>query len=136
MSFAASETRSVIVEHQTPHPPEKVWRALTEPHLVSEWLIRGDFAAVAGHDFAFDADWGAVQGKVLAAEPHRLLSYTWNSKGLRSVITWTLTATATGTNLLMVQSGFTPEQTNYYRGAQQGWPGLLAGLDAVLGRPS
>jgi hypothetical protein len=33
MNEAATETRSVVVEREIPHPPEKIWRALTQPHL-------------------------------------------------------------------------------------------------------
>jgi uncharacterized protein YndB with AHSA1/START domain len=40
MSKPATETLSVIVEREIPHPPEKIWRALTQPHLIEEWLMR------------------------------------------------------------------------------------------------
>ena len=41
MTDAAAETRSVVVEREIPCPPEKIWRALTEPHLIEEWKWRG-----------------------------------------------------------------------------------------------
>ena len=40
MSNAASEALSVIVERELPFPAEKVWRALTQPHLIEEWLMK------------------------------------------------------------------------------------------------
>ena len=43
MNQAATETRSVIVEREVPYPPEKIWRALTQPHLIEEWLMKNDF---------------------------------------------------------------------------------------------
>ncbi|KAB2854357.1 MAG: polyketide cyclase, partial [Bauldia sp.] len=89
MNEAAAETLSVVVEREIPHPPEKIWRALTQPHLIEEWLMKNDFKPDAGHRFTASANWGAVDGHVLAVEPPRTLSYGWDSKDLRSVITWT-----------------------------------------------
>jgi uncharacterized protein YndB with AHSA1/START domain len=31
---AAAATRSLVVEREMPHPPEKIWRALTEAPLM------------------------------------------------------------------------------------------------------
>ena len=41
MSKTTTETLSVIVEREIPYPPEKIWRALTQPHLIQEWKWRG-----------------------------------------------------------------------------------------------
>ena len=133
MSKPATETRSVVVEREIPHPPEKIWRALTQPHLIEEWLMKNDFQPVAGRQFNFSADWGAVAGQVQSVEPHKTLSYTWDTKDLRSVITWTLTRTGTGTNLRMEQSGFGPGQGQAYQGAKVGWQKFFAGLERVVG---
>src|SRR6185369_8682661 len=70
-----SETKSVIVERELPVPPEKLWRALTQPHLIADWLMQNDFAAMAGHRFQFTADWGSVDCQVLTVEENRTLSY-------------------------------------------------------------
>jgi uncharacterized protein YndB with AHSA1/START domain len=76
MSKSATETRSVVVEREIPHPPEKIWRALTQPHLMEEWLMKNDFAPVVGHRFNLRGDWGGVLDcEVLAVEPNRTLSY-------------------------------------------------------------
>src|SRR5262249_9226970 len=106
MSKAAAETLSVVVERDVPYPPEKIWRALTQPHLLEEWLMKTDFKPVAGHSFSFRGDWGAAECKVLEIEPQRTLSYTWAAFGLESVVTWTLTPSGAGTHLRMEQSGF------------------------------
>ena len=45
MTDAATETRTVVVEREIPHAPEKIWRALTQPHLIEEWLMKNDFEA-------------------------------------------------------------------------------------------
>jgi uncharacterized protein YndB with AHSA1/START domain len=134
MTDAATETLSVVVERELPYPPEKLWRALTEPHLIAEWLMQNDFQPVVDHRFNLRADWGAVDCRVLAVEPHRMLSYTWAAFGLESVVTWTLTPSGGGTHLRLEQSGFRPDQQQAYHGAQAGWPRFLAALEQMLAR--
>jgi hypothetical protein len=93
MNETSTETRSVIVEREIPYPPEKIWRALTQPHLIEEWLMKNDFKPVMGHRFNLRGDWGGVLDcEVLALEPNKTLSYTWNfthddaAYGLKSVV--------------------------------------------------
>ena len=134
MTGATTETRSVVIEREVPHPPEKIWRALTQPHLIQEWLMQSDFQPVVNHQFKFRADWGAVDCKVLEVEPNKTLSYTWGAYGLESVVTWTLTPTGTGTHLRMEQSGFRSDQQQAYQGAKFGWQKFFANLEQVLAR--
>ncbi|MEN3289506.1 MAG: hypothetical protein V7634_3806 [Bradyrhizobium sp.] len=134
MSKPATETRSVVVEREIPHPPEKIWRALTQPHLIAEWLMKNDFEPVVDHRFKLSADWGAVDCQVLMVEPNRTLSYTWAAHGLESVVTWTLSPKGTGTHLRMEQIGFRPDQQQAYQGAQYGWPKFFANLELILTR--
>lgn len=134
MSTATTETLSVIVEREISHPPEKIWRALTQPHLIEAWLMKNDFKPVVDHRFDLRADWGTVECKVLEVEPNKTLSYTWGAHGLESVVTWTLTPTSAGTHLRMEQSGFRPNQQQAYQGARHGWPRFFASLEQVLAR--
>ena len=96
MTAPDTSTRSVIVEKEFPHPPEKVSRALTESSLIEQWLMKNDFQPVAGHSFRLSRDpmpnWnGVIDCQVLAVEPCKTLSYTWRTLGLESVVTFTLT---------------------------------------------
>ena len=134
MTSPATETLSVVVEREIAYPPEKIWRALTQPHLIAEWLMNNDFKPVVDHRFSLSADWGAVDCRVMAVEPNKTLTYTWAAMGLESVVTWTLTAAGTGTHLRMEQSGFRPDQQQAYQGAKYGWPKFLANLEQVLAR--
>jgi uncharacterized protein YndB with AHSA1/START domain len=134
MNETLTETRSVVVEREIPYPPEKIWRALTQSHLIEEWLMKNDFKPDEGHRFNLRADWGAVDCQVQTVEPNKTLSYTWETKDLRSVVTWTITATSTGTLLRMEQSGFLPAQQQYYQGATYGWQKFFANLERVLAR--
>jgi uncharacterized protein YndB with AHSA1/START domain len=141
MSKPATETRSVVVEREFSVPPEKLWRALTQPHLIAEWLMKNDFSPVVGHRFNLRGDWGGVLDcEVLAIEPHKTLSYTWNfahedtAFNLQSVVVFTLTPTSTGTRLRMEQTGFRPEQKQAYGGANAGWREFFGKLEQVLAR--
>lgn len=141
MNETSQETRSVVVEREMPHPPEKLWRALTQPHLIEEWLMKNDFKPVVGHSFNLRGDWGGVLDcEVLAVEPNKVLSYTWDFRhddaafNLRSVVTFTLTPTSTGTRLRVEQSGFQPSQKQAYGGAHAGWRQFLEKLEQVLMR--
>jgi uncharacterized protein YndB with AHSA1/START domain len=134
MSQSATETRSVVIEREMPHPPEKIWRALTQPHLIAECLMNNDFKPDMGHRFNLRADWGAVDCQVLAIEPNKTLSYTWAAYGLESVVTWTLTPMGTGTHLRMEQAGFRADQQQAYGGAKSGWQQFFGNLEQVLAR--
>ncbi|MDB6044730.1 MAG: hypothetical protein JWM63_3281 [Gammaproteobacteria bacterium] len=128
-----NDTKTLIVEREMPHSLEKVWRALTQGPLIEEWLMKNDFKPVVGHRFDLRADWGVVDCQVLAVEPNKALSYAWEALGLKSVVTWTLTPTSTGTHVRMEQSGFRPDQQQAYQGAKYGWQKFFAGLERVVG---
>jgi uncharacterized protein YndB with AHSA1/START domain len=134
MNEQSTETRFVVVEREMPYPPERIWRALTQPHLIEQWLMKNDFKPVLGHRFDLRADWGAVDCQVMAIETNKTLSYTWAAYGLETVVTWTLTASRTGTHLRMEQSGFRPDQPQAYQGAKGGWPQFFAALEQLLAR--
>jgi uncharacterized protein YndB with AHSA1/START domain len=134
MNDTATETLSVVVEREIAYPPEKIWRALTQPHLIAEWLMKNDFEPVAGRPFKFAADWGAVDCEVKTVEPNKTLSYSWGAYGLESVVTWTLTPSGTGTHLRMEQSGFRQDQKQAYHGARHGWQQFFGNLEQVLAR--
>jgi uncharacterized protein YndB with AHSA1/START domain len=134
MSNPETETRTVVVEREVPFPAEKIWRALTQPHLIEEWLMKNDFKPVVGQRFDFRADWGSVECRVLVVEPNRKLSYTWAAFGLESVVTWTLSPTSAGTHLRMEHSGFRTDQEQAYQGAKAGWKQFFTALERVLAR--
>ena len=141
MNDASDERRTVVVERDIPFPPEKLWRALTQPHLMEEWLMKNDFAPEVGHRFNLTGEWGGtLDCEVLAIEPQKSLSYTWNFKhedpayDLESVVTFTLTKTETGTHLRMEQAGFRPNQKQALGGAMHGWRNMLEKLEQVVAK--
>ena len=133
--------RSLVVERVFPHPPEKLWRALTEGPLLAQWMMKNDFEPVVGRRFQFRADpapnWsGIVDCEVLVVDPLQRLSYNWGvgdpGGGLQWVVLWTLTPVEGGTHLRMEQSGFGPNQQAAYQGANYGWQKFFGGLERVL----
>ncbi|MBF9033585.1 polyketide cyclase [Rhodobacterales bacterium HKCCE2091] len=132
MTGGAEAARSVVIDREYPHAPDRIWRALTMPHLVAEWLMAGNVAATPGHRFAFTADWGRVDCEVREVEPGRRLVWSWDAGALRSTVTWTLEPTATGTRLRLEQTGFAEEAPRYYHGARAGWPRFLDALETLL----
>ncbi len=136
MTGPSNETRSVTVEREFPYPPEKLWRALTQPHLIAEWLMQNDFQPAVGHRFSLSAEWGTVDCEVQVIETNEMLSYTWEALGVETIVTWTLTPTAGGTLLRMEQVGFKPDQEQAYRGATFGWRNFFSNLEGLLARTS
>ena len=134
MSEPATETLSVTAERQIPFPPGKIWTALTQPHLIEEWLMKNDFTPVVGRRFNLRADWGVVECQVQAVEPNKTLCYSWDAYDLKSIVTWTLTPSSTGTYLRMEQSGFRPDQRQYFEGAKAGWRRFFSALEQVVAR--
>ena len=143
MTTLAADTRSIVIEREMPHPPEKIWRSLIQGPLIEEWLMKNDFQPVVGHRFNFRAtpmpQWnGVTDCQVLVVEPNKRLSYSWNASGeeaangLKTVVTWTLTPTKGGTHVRMEQSGFRPEDRSFYQGASYGWQKMIAGLERMV----
>jgi uncharacterized protein YndB with AHSA1/START domain len=143
MSTAAQSTRTLVVERVFPHPPEKVWRALTESPLLAQWMMDNDFQPAVGRSFQFRTKpkpgWnGIVDCEVLVVDPMQRLSYRWGvgksegAAGLEWIVLWTLTPVEGGTHVRMEQSGFGPEQQGNYQGAKYGWQKFFDGLERAL----
>ena len=124
--------RTVVVERDIAHPPGRIWRALTQPHLIAEWLMKSDFAPVVDRDFTLETSFGGIACKVLSLEEGRSLAYRWDALGLESVVTWTLEPTEAGTRLRMEQTGFRPDQEQAFRGATAGWRRFFENLERTL----
>jgi uncharacterized protein YndB with AHSA1/START domain len=137
-------TKSIVVERVMPHPPEKVWRAMTQAAMISEWLMPNDFGLKVGHRFQFRSKpmpgWkGITNCEVKEVEPNARLVYSWgdgteSDSGLKTMVTWTLSTAPGGTLVRMEHSGFRPEDENGYRAMGGGWPGILGRLEGVVAK--
>ena len=138
---ARSQAESISFEFDLPHSPEKVWRALTDPLLLAEWLLPVvDLKLEPEAAFTFKTQptpgWdGTVNCRLLEIEALRKLSYTWVvGDVIDTVVTFTLTPTASGTRLSLVQSGFRPDQKQNFGGARYGWNMMGGKLVDLLAR--
>jgi uncharacterized protein YndB with AHSA1/START domain len=141
---AKSQTESISFEFDLHHSPEKVWRALTDPVLLAEWLLPVvELKLEPGAAFQFKTQpypgWdGTVNCRFREIETHRKLTYTWvvGDMEIDTVVTFTLTPTASGTRLSLVQSGFKPNQKQAFGGARYGWKMMGGKLVDLLARIS
>ena len=137
---APSQSESISFEFDLHHPPEKVWRALTDPVLLAEWLLPVvGLQLEPGAAFSFKTEphpgWdGTVSCELVEIDPERKLSYTWRAPFLDTVVTFTLTPTPEGTRLSLVQSGFKAEQKQEFGGARYGWKMMGEKLVELLPR--
>ena len=135
-----SQTETISFEFDLHHQPEKVWRALTDPVLLAEWLLPVvDLKLERGAAFTFKTQaypgWdGTVNCRFVEIERHRKLTYTWAVPFLDTVVTFRLTPTASGTRLSLVQSGFKPDQKKNFGGARYGWTMMGGKLVDLLAR--
>jgi uncharacterized protein YndB with AHSA1/START domain len=142
-----TETKTISLECELPHPPAKVWRALTEPALLAAWFMSNDMKPTVGHSFTFQKEpmpgWdGKVYCQVLEADAPKRLRYSWRKGGVESsemrldtVVTFTLTPTPKGTRLVLEHSGFLPANASAFNGIGSGWKHLFEkALPDVLAR--
>lgn len=134
-----AETRTVVIEREIAQPAEKIWRALTQPHLIEEWLMKTDFKPVVGHRFTLSRDATpeirvVIDCEVIELEPNEMLSYRWSAFGTDTVVTFTLTPTPTGTLLRVEQSGFAADNKSAIKGANASWRQFLKALDELVTR--
>ena len=134
---------SIVNEVVYPHPPERVWRALTDSDAIAAWLMRNDFAPVVGHRFQFHTEPrpgfdGTVHCEVLEVDPRRRLVYSWTGGPLRTRVTWTLTPEGpNATRLRLEHAGFKGVQGYFVRSMlARGWKSkiMALGIPRVLGR--
>lgn len=81
------ERAIVRYKRRFPHPPSRVWRALTEPEHLAAWFpttIDGERVAGAQLVFRFtDMDLPPMEGEILTFEPPSLLEFRWGPDLLR-----------------------------------------------------
>ena len=126
-------TRTIHVDQFLPHPPARVWRAITTPAELARWWVPGDISITLGETFLLEMPgWGNIACTVLDVEPPERLVYTFGDWTL----TWRLRPEGHGTRLFLEHSGFDPERPDHQFAFDNMGPGwrdeILPRLGALL----
>ena len=92
----------VRFERHYPRPPEKVWRALTDPERLADWMGASRVEPRVGGRYETMLDGQRpMHGEVLVWDPPKTLELHWsNGHAPDSTIRYELTPEATGTKLV------------------------------------
>lgn len=132
--------RDLRYEQELRHPPERVWRALTEADLMGRWLMETDFKPIVGHRFEFRTEPamgfdGILYGEVIHVEPPQKIAYSFIGGMMRhkTMVTWTLIPEGEGTRLILEHTGFTGFADIAISGLiGLGWRRMLNDLPTIL----
>lgn len=141
--------QEIVVEEVFPHPPEKIWKTLTDGRLMGKWLMEPTgFEPVTGNRFTFKTtpggQWdGTIHCQVLEVVPNERFVYSWKGgheanvgygAPLDTIVTFTLARVEAGTRLKLVHSGFVlPKNETAYRGMSGGWVKVVGNLRTLSG---
>lgn len=141
--------QEIVVEEVFPHPPEKIWKTLTDGRLMGKWLMEPTgFEPVEGNRFTFKTtpggQWdGTIHCQVLEVVPNERFVYAWKGghesnvgygAPLDTVVTFTLARVEAGTRLKLVHTGFElPKNETAYRGMSGGWVKVVGNLRTLAG---
>jgi uncharacterized protein YndB with AHSA1/START domain len=128
--------------------PEKVWEALTTAEFSRQYFFGFAFEMErrVGGSFIVRAPDGSthIDGEVLACDPPRKLSVTWNVNwpGLveklgQTVVTYEIAQMGEAVRLTMTESHEREFPDDILSGGRTGWPAILSSLKSVLetGKP-
>jgi uncharacterized protein YndB with AHSA1/START domain len=128
--------------------PEKVWQALTTAEFSRQYFFgfAVEIDPKAGGSFIVRAPDGSlhIDGEVLACDPPRKLSVTWNVNwpGLveklgQTIVTYEIALTGDAVRLTITESHERQLPEDILSGGRTGWPAILSSLKSVLetGKP-
>ncbi|MDH3205790.1 MAG: SRPBCC family protein [Gemmatimonadota bacterium] len=125
---------TLVVERRLDHPPEKVWRVVTEPELLQQWFpaaVEGGWSVGAALRFVFLHGEGEglseeeLRGEVLAVDEPRLLEFRWGAH----VLKFELEPDGSGCRFRLSE---TIEDPSWGARNAAGWEMCLDNLDLVL----
>ncbi len=136
--------KDIIIKEQQLHAPMKeVWSAISNGEEISVWFIKADFKPEVGYEYTFTRNETTISGKVLEANPHFNLVYTWivDGTGVETKVRWKLEENEQGTLLTLEHSGISnyPTEdmaTNMFTHFSGGWDACIEGLDKYLKKES
>ena len=147
MTDTTADSRAVEIDQFYPHPPQRVWRALTTPELMARWLMEPTgFAPVIGTRFSFRTQpmpavnfSGEIACKVIEVVDGERLTISWTDAHTRQpagwLVSWTLHAEGNGTRVILRHSGFDHDDDVQRRARTvmgNGWARIADQLGMVL----
>ncbi len=143
---SVKEKPSLTIVRKFKAAPEKVWRALTQPEALKQWMAPSEAFKVplaeadpkVGGRYhiimhAPDGEVHDVGGVYREIVPNRKLVYTWAWKSTperESMVTFELRAAGGGTELTLRHEQFFDEEARNHH--EQGWNGCLARLEKLF----
>lgn len=147
MTDTTADSRTVEIDQFYPHPPQRVWRALTTPELMARWLMEPTgFAPVIGTRFSFRTQpmpaanfSGEIACEVIEVVDGERLTISWadahTGEPAGWLVSWTLHAEGSGTRVILRHSGFDPDDDVQRRARTimgNGWARIADQLGMVL----
>ena len=142
-----NEAPSLTLVRKFTSAPEKVWRALTQPEALKQWMGPSDEFSIplaeadvrVGGRYHLiikspDGEEHDVSGVYREVITNRRLVYTWAWKSTperESIVTVELRAAGGGTELTLKHERFADAQARDRH--EQGWNGCIARLERLLG---
>jgi len=101
----------ISVDVDLPHPPDRVWRALTDRRLLATWFMQTDLEPLPGAvgralPSGIPGFTGPFDIEVVSVAPERLLAMRWRGDQLHAEVRWELEELTGGTRLRISQTGF------------------------------
>jgi uncharacterized protein YndB with AHSA1/START domain len=101
----------ILIDVDFGHPPERVWRALTDRTVLSEWFMRTDLEPYVGRRFRLAPDGllglaGPLEGELVEVVAPRKLVMLLRGEQMHSRVTWELVPLPAGCRLRMSHTGF------------------------------
>jgi uncharacterized protein YndB with AHSA1/START domain len=147
MTETAADPRVIEIDQFYPHPPQRVWMALTTPEVMARWLMEpSGFAPIVGTRFTFRTQpmpsvgfSGEIACEVVDVVEGEQLAMSWADaradKPSAWVVRWTLHPEGSGTRVILRHSGFDPDDADEQRSRTimgNGWVRIVAQLGAAL----
>jgi uncharacterized protein YndB with AHSA1/START domain len=114
------------------HPPETVWKAITEPEELSKWYMsQVSIEGRVGGKVDYSSETGHVTGNILTWDPPLVFEHEWvierpgSPKGDYGVIRWELVRDGDGTLLTLTHRKLPSQVARHFA------PGVHASLDRL-----
>jgi uncharacterized protein YndB with AHSA1/START domain len=134
-TVARDRWERIVTTNIIPAPPQRIWRALTDPLAIKRWFIacHGSLEQ-EGQDCVLDfGDGDFFLCRPVVVSPPHYLEWRWRWLGIGPAWTvkWQLEEVEGGTRVTVLDEAFNPPtRTGHYRG--EGWPEILDILAAFV----